>query len=93
MIRNRLMPSASAGCGAAIAFFTTMAFSTVPTPLYVLYAERHALSPLTITYIFAVYALGVIAGLIAVGHVSDWARRSTSRTPRAAQPAVRSPAS
>ncbi|MFJ8542361.1 MFS transporter [Streptomyces sp. NPDC093586] len=60
---------------AAAAFFLTMAFSTVPTPLYVLYAEQHTLSPLTITYIFAVYAVGVIAGLITVGHISDWAGR------------------
>ncbi|MFB7600329.1 MFS transporter [Streptomyces sp. NPDC056160] len=56
---------------AAAVFFITMAFSTVPTPLYALYADRHSFSPLVITYVFAVYAVGVIAALVTVGHLSD----------------------
>jgi MFS family permease len=60
---------------AAGAFLIAMAFSTVPTPLYVLYAHEHALSSFMITVIFAVYAVGVIASLIVVGHVSDWLGR------------------
>src|SRR5579859_4320813 len=60
---------------AATAFLAAMAFSTVPTPLYVLYAKKDHLSSLTITIVFAVYAVGVIASLIGAGHVSDWLGR------------------
>lgn len=55
----------------AYAFLVVMAFSAIPTPLYVLYQERDGFSSLTITLIFAVYALGVVASLFLVGHLSD----------------------
>ncbi|MBO9534135.1 MAG: MFS transporter [Solirubrobacteraceae bacterium] len=57
--------------GVAYAFLVVMAFSAVPTPLYVLYQARDGWSPLTITLIFAVYAVGVVASLFLVGHLSD----------------------
>lgn len=59
----------------ALAFVTAMAFSTVPTPLYPLYQERDGFSTLTITIVFAVYAVGVLASLLLAGHVSDWIGR------------------
>jgi MFS family permease len=49
-----------------------MAFTTVPTPLWSLYAQRDRLSSLTITIVFAVYALAVALSLFFVGHLSDW---------------------
>ena len=44
----------------AFTFVVVMGFSAVPSPLYPLYAQRDGLSPLTITFIFAAYAAGVV---------------------------------
>ncbi len=57
------------------AFLTVMAFSTVPTPLYALYQQRDGFATFLITIIFAAYAVGVVASLYLVGHVSDWLGR------------------
>jgi MFS family permease len=56
----------------AYAFMVVLAYSAVPTPLYPLYQARDGLSSLTITVVFAVYALGVVVSLFTVGHISDW---------------------
>jgi MFS family permease len=55
----------------ALAFTTAMAFTTVPTPLWSLYAERDRFSSLTVTIVFAVYALAVALSLFLAGHLSD----------------------
>jgi MFS family permease len=59
----------------AFAFAAAMAFSTVPTPLYVLYARRDGFGSFTITVVFAAYVGGVLASLFLAGHVSDWIGR------------------
>jgi MFS family permease len=59
----------------AAAFLITMAFSTVPTPLYALYQSRDGFPTFMITVIFATYAVGVMASLYLAGHVSDWLGR------------------
>jgi MFS family permease len=59
----------------AYTFAVTMAFSALPTPLYVLYQQRDGFSTFLITVIFAAYAVGVVASLFLVGHLSDWAGR------------------
>ncbi|WP_199237110.1 MFS transporter [Kribbella antiqua] len=59
----------------AAAFLTTMAFSTVPTPLYAIYQHRDGFPTYVITVIFASYAVGVMASLYLAGHVSDWLGR------------------
>jgi MFS family permease len=59
----------------AAAFLTTMAFSTVPTPLYAIYQQRDGFPTYVITIIFASYAVGVMASLYLAGHVSDWLGR------------------
>ena len=59
----------------ATAFLLNMAFSAVPTPLYVLYQQRDHFSAIMVTIVYAVYAVGVIASLFLVGHVSDWVGR------------------
>jgi MFS family permease len=59
----------------AYAFAVTMAFSTVPTPLYVLYERRDGFSAFGVTVVFAAYAVGVVASLFLAGHVSDWMGR------------------
>ncbi|WP_267888976.1 MFS transporter [Streptomyces viridochromogenes] len=55
----------------AFAFWVTMAGTTAPTSLYPLYGERFGFSPMTVTVIFAVYAMGVVVGLLAFGRLSD----------------------
>ncbi|HEX6679531.1 MAG TPA: MFS transporter [Gaiellaceae bacterium] len=55
----------------AYAFLVTMIGTTLPTPLYPLFAERYSFGELMVTVIFAVYAFGVIAGLLAFGSLSD----------------------
>jgi MFS family permease len=59
----------------AYAFTVTMAFSAVPTPLYVLYQARDGFGSFTLTLIFAAYAVGVALALLLAGHLSDWAGR------------------
>jgi MFS family permease len=56
-------------------FVAAMAFSTVPTPLYPLYQFRDGFSTFTVTIVFAVYAVGVLASLLLAGHISDWLGR------------------
>lgn len=56
----------------AYTFLVVLAYSAVPTPLYPLYQARDGLSSLTVTVVFAVYALGVVVSLFTVGHISDW---------------------
>lgn len=60
---------------AALAFLVNMGFSAVPTPLYVLYQRRDHFSTITITLVYAVYAVGVIGSLFVAGHASDWVGR------------------
>jgi MFS family permease len=55
----------------AYAFLATMIGTTLPTPLYPLFAQRYSFGELMVTVIFAVYALGVVAGLLVFGNLSD----------------------
>ena len=66
---------------AAAAFLTAMAFSTIPTPLYVLYQQRDDFSSFIVTVVFAIYAVGVIISLLLAGHVSDWVGRRSILVP------------
>ena len=82
-IRSSVAPAASTrspagprrhGAGfwvTGLTFLLLMAFSTVPTPLYTLYVARDGYGPFTVTVIFAAYAVGVVASLFFVGHLSD----------------------
>jgi MFS family permease len=77
MDRAELEPASSARgnlgfWAVAIAFATAMAFTTVPTPLWSLYAQRDRFSSFTVTIVFAVYALAVALSLFLAGHLSDW---------------------
>ncbi|WP_093911753.1 MFS transporter [Streptomyces sp. cf386] len=55
----------------AFALWITMAGTTAPTPLYPLYGAEFDFTPFTVTVVFAVYALGVVVGLLALGRLSD----------------------
>ena len=50
----------------AYAYVVTMAGTTLPTPLYPIYEQRFGFSGLTVTIVFATYAIGVIAALLPV---------------------------
>src|ERR1700758_2024839 len=50
----------------AFAFLIVMAFATLPSPLYGLYRARDNLSAFTITLVYAIWAGGTIAALLAV---------------------------
>ncbi|HEX4521209.1 MAG TPA: MFS transporter [Gaiellaceae bacterium] len=56
---------------AAYAFFVVMLGTTLPTPLYPLLQRRYSFGELLVTVIFAIYAFGVIAGLLVFGNLSD----------------------
>ena len=49
----------------AFAFLVVMAFATLPSPLYGIYKVRDHLSSFTITVIYAIFAAGTIAALLA----------------------------
>jgi predicted MFS family arabinose efflux permease len=77
-VRGRWANRLSHGAGywvVALALLTNMAFSAVPTPLYVIYQQRDHFSNIGGTVVYAVYAVGVIASLFLAGHVSDWMGR------------------
>jgi predicted MFS family arabinose efflux permease len=58
---------------AAVATLVGVAFglSTVVTPLYVLYQQQFGFSQITLTLIYAAYAIGNIAALLFFGRLSD----------------------
>src|ERR1700709_189403 len=45
--------------------------TTLPTPMYALYAEQMHFAVFTTTVIFAIYAIGVLAALLVFGRWSD----------------------
>jgi MFS family permease len=53
------------------AFCATMIGGALPTPLYPAYEHRFGFGPLTVTIVFAMYAVGVLAALLGVGRSSD----------------------
>jgi predicted MFS family arabinose efflux permease len=55
----------------ASAALTLLASSSVPTPLYATYQARWGFSDLTVTVIFGVYAVAVLAALLVFGSLSD----------------------
>ena len=55
----------------ASAAITLLASSSAPTPLYGTYQAKWDFSDLTITVIFAVYAIAVLASLLVFGSLSD----------------------
>ncbi|MGH3744830.1 MAG: MFS transporter [Mycobacteriales bacterium] len=57
--------------GVGFAFAVTMFGTTLPTPLYPLYRKQIGFSDLTITVIYAVYAVGVLVALLLLGELSD----------------------
>jgi len=48
-----------------------LAGASAPTPLYALYQAQWGFSPVTVTIIFGIYAISVLAALLFVGRLSD----------------------
>src|SRR5512135_1928286 len=55
--------------GALLAFF--LAAASAPSPLYAVYQKLWHFSPVTLTEIYAVYALGALLALLTTGRLSD----------------------
>jgi MFS family permease len=55
----------------AFAFLVNMFGTTLPTPLYPLFQARYGFGELMVTVVFAIYAFGVVAGLLLFGALSD----------------------
>jgi MFS family permease len=55
----------------AFVFATTMAGTTLPTPLYVIYQAQYGFSELMTAVLYATYAVAVIAALLLAGRASD----------------------
>ena len=56
----------------AFAYMMLMAFTSVPSPLYVIYRARDGFSSFMLTVIFGVYAVALVISLLLAGHLSDW---------------------
>jgi MFS family permease len=70
----RLGPTASFYLLASIILFF-LAGSSAPTPLYAVYQAHWGFSPITVTLVFGIYALAVLAMLLVVGSLSDYVGR------------------
>jgi MFS family permease len=89
--RTVSLPRLSRGAGfwaIAASFLALSAFSTAPSSLYGIYGREDHLSSLTITIVYAVYAVGVVVSLLVAGHVSDWYGRRTVLGPALAMAVV-----
>lgn len=64
--RRRLAPAYH-----AVTLATFFAASSAPTPLYRLYQQAYAFSPVLIALIFAAYAFSLLLSLLIVGSISD----------------------
>lgn len=71
MPTTRSAPKPIATALVAGAFTTTMLGTTLPTPLYPAYEGRFAIGALTVTIVFATYAIGVLLALVGFGSASD----------------------
>jgi predicted MFS family arabinose efflux permease len=71
--RTKAYSLSSAGSFYLLASITVsfLAGSSLPTPLYPLYQSLWGLTPMTITVVFGVYALGVLVALLFAGRLSD----------------------
>lgn len=65
------MPHRYAFWVVGVAFLVLMASASAPSPLYPVYQQAWGFSALTLTVIFAVYAVALLSTLLTVGSLSD----------------------
>ncbi|MGP4000644.1 MFS transporter [Streptomyces sp. 8N706] len=54
-----------------VSFVAIMAHTAMPTPIYAIYSKEFGLTTLQVTEVYAIYALGVIAALVAFNSLSN----------------------
>jgi MFS family permease len=69
--RRRRLSAPTAFAAAAAVYILFMSASSAPSPLYVIYQSEWNFSATTLTTVFAVYVLGMIATLLVLGALSD----------------------
>src|SRR5258708_12786458 len=67
---GRISPAAAFYLLASITI-SFLAGSSAPTSLYPVYQAQWGFSPITVTMVFAVYAIGVLGALLIAGRLSD----------------------
>ncbi|WP_254900662.1 MFS transporter [Rhodococcus sp. 1168] len=67
----RRLPHGIAFWVVGLTYLVTMATSAAPSPLYPIYQSNWGFSSTTLTVVFAVYALALLAALLTVGGLSD----------------------
>jgi MFS family permease len=73
--RRLRLPSAAAFWLVAGAWFLLLFAAAAPSPLYGVYQAQWRFSPITLTAVFGVYALGLLVALLVFGSVSDYLGR------------------
>jgi MFS family permease len=68
---RRWLSRPAAFAAAAAVYILFMSASSAPSPLYVIYQSEWNFSATTLTTVFAVYVLGMIATLLVLGALSD----------------------
>lgn len=67
----RRMPSSIAFWTVGLTYLVVMASSAAPSPLYPVYQASWGFSSITLTIVFAVYAVALLVALLTVGSLSD----------------------
>jgi MFS family permease len=70
-LRKISLDGTMAICAVAAMIGVLFAGSTVLTPLYVIYQQQLGFSQITLTLVYAAYALGNLAALLLFGRLSD----------------------
>jgi MFS family permease len=73
--RRRTLPPGAAFAGAALTFAALYLAAGAPTPLLVVFQQEWGFAPWVLTVAFASYAIGLLAALLVVGQLSDYAGR------------------
>ena len=69
--RLPVLPRPAAFGAVALILGAVLVAASAPTPLYLVYQQRFGFTPTTLTVVFAVYALALIAALLLTGALSD----------------------
>jgi MFS family permease len=73
--RQTALPQTAPFCLVAGVLVLSLFAATAPSPLYRVYQDQLRFSALTLTAIFAVYSIAVLATLLVFGSVSDYVGR------------------
>jgi MFS family permease len=69
--RTRRLPRHLAFWVVAVTTSTLLAASSAPSPLYAVYEEQFGFSAITLTTVFAIYVIALLATLLVFGRLSD----------------------